>query len=241
MSKIIQALSSPGAMRAVRGTAPSNIPKPAPETPSSNGSAKELVATNELDYTPGYVPKKRAAALDRALDAVVHASGSTIAFIVIQAVLVAWAFLGIPFHGHQLWPIFISDAQAIFSYIFDSFLMRQQMNGFTESLTVAAELRSRSETNGRMLAGVLLSLDDDDIGMVRAVAHNAVEIDLRLPVENAFTKVIGWMAMALGHIAFTAVYWATIIIWIAFGPSNGWSSKSDLQCSGFRCPNIHPR
>lgn len=222
MQSILRALRSPGAMRAVSGVAPSQFP----ESPPSAGKPPTNT-TGNCPRAPGYAPKKKAGKLDRGLDLVVRASGSLVAFLLIQLLLVTWAFLGIAFHGFQLWPILISNAQAIFTYMFDSLLMRQQLNGYTESLTIAAELQSRSNTIRRMLCQVVAWLDSD-VGEVSPLAHNTSAGEEELPHEDNFTRVISRCSMALGHVAFVAVYWTCIVVWIAFGPSNGFSGKQSF-------------
>ena len=99
----------------------------------------------------GYTIDRKARLLDRWLDAVVRASGSEIVFFTILAGIFAWAFLGISFHDTLDWQVLISDIQAILSYMFDSLLMRQQLNSYDETLAAAAQLRSRALSNRRML------------------------------------------------------------------------------------------
>jgi low-affinity ferrous iron transport protein len=48
--------------------------------------------------------------------------------------------------------ILISDAQAIICCIFDSFLVRQQLNAYDEDMAVATQMQSRSNTNLQMLS-----------------------------------------------------------------------------------------
>ena len=86
----------------------------------------------------GYTVTAKKNVLDRWLDYVVRASGSQVVFFFILTALATWVFLGIPFHDLFIWQVFISDAQAILSYIFDSLLMRQQLNGYEQLQTVAA-------------------------------------------------------------------------------------------------------
>lgn len=77
--------------------------------------------TNETESVDG-LTTKQVKRLERFIDWLVRISGSKSTFIFIQICLLAWAFLGIPFSKQALWPIFISDVQAIISYIFDTLL-----------------------------------------------------------------------------------------------------------------------
>jgi low-affinity ferrous iron transport protein len=56
---------------------------------------------------------------------VVKFSGSEFVFLSIMAALLTWALMGIKFGNSENWQVVISDVQAIFTYVFDSFLMRQ--------------------------------------------------------------------------------------------------------------------
>lgn len=210
-----KALRSPGAMRDVLGTAPTQL---------HIKSDPELKTTEDLKQFPGHVLKAKPGTLDRALDWLVRASGSAPVFLCIQAVLVTWAFLGIPFHDVSLWPIAISDAQAILSYVFDSFLMRQQFNGYYESLDVAAELQSRSDSTRRMLRQVQEELGSD-IEHVITLSRGMPLVKIQLPQQDLFGRMVNWMGIVFGHILFVALYLLSILLWLGFGHYRGWDSK----------------
>ena len=78
-------------------------------------------------------------------------SGSEPVFLLVTRGILVWAFLGVRFGGQQDWQIAISDVQAIVTYIFDSFLMRQQLSDHVSLLRFAACLQSRNASNKRML------------------------------------------------------------------------------------------
>ncbi|KAF2147657.1 Low affinity iron permease [Myriangium duriaei CBS 260.36] len=217
MSAFLRVLRSPGATRDVVASATTQYPDA-----SKPGSERAVTDV------PGYTVKAKSGLLDRGLDYVVHASGSAPVFIFIQSLLLAWAFLGIPFHKTTIWPVVISDAQAIFSYIFDSFLMRQQLNGYNENLTVVAEVRSRSRSTKRMLEIVTNQLDGNVQQIARAMESQPL-IEVQLPKESFFTKCITWSANALGSILFVVFYWACIFVWLGLGPLNGWSNQWQLD------------
>ncbi|GAM91042.1 hypothetical protein ANO11243_090890 [Dothideomycetidae sp. 11243] len=214
MSAILQALRRPGATRDVIAAAPTLSCKP-----EFNGDAE----------VPGYEVKAKSGLLDRALDRVVRASGSAPVFVFIQSLLVAWAFLGIPFYNTTIWPVVISDAQAIFSYGFDSLLMRQQLNGYNENLVVVAEIRSRARSTRRMLAAIQARLGTADFQRIAASVASQPMQEVSLPKENLFTRCITWTANALGHIYFVVFFWACMIVWLALGPMNEWSNQYQLD------------
>ena len=49
-------------------------------------------------------------------------------------------------------------------------------------------------------------------------------LDVDLPEEGWVGRVTTRLADFLGHVGFWAIYWAAIIVWLAFGPTNGWSN-----------------
>lgn len=229
MSAILRALRSPGAMREVVGVAPSQMPSQKAEEKLEISVASEIpislqAAPGSIDA--GYHSKVKSGALDRGLDHIVKASGSAPVFVFIQLALLVWALLGIHFHGSYIWPIIISDAQAIFSYIFDSFLMRQQLNGYYEGLTVAAELQSRGRSVRRMLKQVHGYLRSNHIEPQAVVMQEVETVQIGMPKEDWFGRFITLLSTVVGNGLFVVFYWACIFFWLGFGPTNGWSSTS---------------
>lgn len=170
--------------------------------------------------------------LDRWLDTVVRFSGSLVVFFVIQATLLAWALLGIWFAGTMAWQMAMGNGQAIFSYVFDSLLMRQQLESHRESLVAAAQLRSRNISHARMVSALV----DKYPGWEHALQHSmgtsrgtdhAEDVDL--PAESRLGKAISSCSVWVGHLAAVALYWGAVFLWIGFGPANGWSSWWQLD------------
>lgn len=54
-------------------------------------------------------------------------------------------------------------------------------------------------------------------------------LDVDLPEEGWVGRVTTRLADFLGHVGFWAIYWAAIIVWLAFGPTNGWSNEWELE------------
>jgi low-affinity ferrous iron transport protein len=161
-----------------------------------------------------------------ALDWLVRLSGSTIMFVVVQLILLVWALLGIPYWRVVIWPIIISDAQAIFCYLFDSLLMRQQLIGRELTLGAAAQVRSRNASKARML------LDHPDLSARLAsipFADLVVVNTSVLPQESRFGKFMTTMSGIVGHVVSVGFFVVAIIIWLAFGPANQWSNQWQLD------------
>jgi low-affinity ferrous iron transport protein len=178
----------------------------------------------------GYKATEKARRLDRWLDAMVRVSGSEAVFFTILTGLLAWAFLGISF-GHDLnWQALISDIQAILSYIFDSMLMRQQMNGYDVMMTVTAELRSRNISHTRMFRSLTEKLEKDELAQLAASQDEKYDVgfERELPAENWFGRAVTAFSRVLGHVITVMLYWVCIFIWIGFGHYCGWSNEWEL-------------
>jgi low-affinity ferrous iron transport protein len=184
-----------------------------------------------VDNVTGLHTRAKKRRLDRWLDVVVRASGSGIVFSIIMLTLVVWAFLGIPFGTTLTWQALISDVQATLTYVFDSFLMRQQLNGYEEHITVAAELRSRVASNRRMVGRLSRERDKDELIRLYQSASqlDSDHFEKKLPAENIFERMATVIARIVGHIITVSLYWCCIIIWLGFGRSHQWGPTWELD------------
>ncbi|KAK9365043.1 Low affinity iron permease-domain-containing protein [Lipomyces kononenkoae] len=217
MKRFIKSISVPGAKSVTVSVAPTQR---VTMDDGSNGVEKTYVGNMER-----YDPTVRKSLFDRWLDSVVHAAGSGYVFIGVLTILLAWAFLGIKYGKSEMWQVVISDFQAIFCYIFDSFLMRQQLIGHDSLMTFAARLRSSNISNSRMLRQFI---------EIRSEKQTAIEerdanlITSEFPRVNWLGRLSNFAAGVTGHIITVAIYWIGIFVWIGFGPYCGWSNKWQL-------------
>ncbi|GIK02926.1 low-affinity Fe(2+) transport protein [Aspergillus viridinutans] len=221
MNRFMNVLSKPGAKGEIQGVAPTQF------------TEKDGLAIDKPNAT-GYAPKSKPRMLDRWLDFVVRMSGSEPVFFFILAGLLAWAMLGIKYGTTELWQVLISDVQAIVSYVFDSFLVRQQLNAYDEEMTVAAELQSRILSHRRMLAKLDLETVRKDpekqtrLTMIVAQYRNAPEFSAELPAERCFGRTVTWFSHVLGHLGTIALYWVGVFVWIGLGHLEGYSNEWQL-------------
>ncbi len=152
MDRLLRLLRAPGARHAVEVAAPTQ--KVLEGASSQEGGLEKLggdlaiiPSTNNTTYVVPPKPRR----LDRYLDQVVEWSGSQFVFFIILFALITWAFLGIPFSGFTQWTVGISDGRAIINLIFDSFLMRQQLNSYDRTMDALGVLKSRGVNCKRML------------------------------------------------------------------------------------------
>lgn len=221
-----KALSAPGRKKVVEAAAPTHLPLP---LQLDDDKLTSSVAAATSDDASGYHVDLRHNRLDRCLDVVVRWSGSGFVFGFIMSFLLGWGLAGIHYHNDINWQIAISNIQAIFSYIFDSLLMRQQLNANDEAILAAAQLRSRGLSHRRMLTKVA-SMREASVAEKTPVttAPVAVSFEMDLPAENWFGRAMTRLAFLSGHIVTISLFWAGVIIWLAFGPSNQWSNEWQL-------------
>lgn len=180
---------------------------------------------NEIENEDG-LATKQVKRLERFIDWLVRISGSKYTFIFIQIGLLTWAFLGIPFSNQALWPIFISDVQAIISYIFDTLLMRQQLTGYADELEDIAKLKSRNASKARMLHALIQ--EKPDIFTKRELNETSEVEEEEVTQEPLIERYLTKLAAFTGHIGFVGVFVLSIIVWLAFGPTNKWSNQWQL-------------
>ncbi|BFZ55234.1 hypothetical protein PYCC9005_002274 [Savitreella phatthalungensis] len=229
MTRIWDMLCAPGAQKAFSSAAPTQCPTTSVTTTSSTSEGFDEKRTSEelsVNSIKGLNLKTKARLLDRWLDAVVRASGSTTMFGSVIVGLLIWGLLGIKFHGEVDWQVFISDAQAILSYIFDSLLMRQSLNTYEDNLDVTTQLQSRMTSHIRMLDAVNTAIADGTL--VQGPPARPSDLELELPRESAFGRCVTTFSLYFGHIGTVGVYWVGVLVWLCFGPRNGWSNTWQL-------------
>jgi low-affinity ferrous iron transport protein len=219
----------PGFRKEIVAIAPTRVPV--------GRNADDTVACKEQAVAPdaraGYFPRVKARLVDRWLDAVVAWSGSWIVFSTILSGLVVWAFLGIRYHDNLQWQALISDIQAILSYVFDSFLVRQQTNAYEDLMNGAAQLRSRGITHERTLRKLVGRVKEEDLDRLVSLKDQVdpamTGFTLDLPEESWLNRIASVVSKVLGHLVTIVIYWTCIIVWLGFGPANGWSNTWQLN------------
>ncbi|KAL2130211.1 hypothetical protein VTI74DRAFT_6767 [Chaetomium olivicolor] len=221
---IFNFLATLGVKEAIEDAAPTQQVVTATSEAEEKG---KVVLVGARDNITGFVEKSKAHMLDRWLDALVRISGSEIMFTVIVLGLLAWAFLGIPFGQSAEWAVIISDVQAIVSYLFDSLLMRQQLNEYERYIRVSAMLQSRNLSHRRMLRQIARDgryvVAPDDLANLEQVQFNE-----DLPRESFIGRLSTLASKVFGHIITVGLYWVCIFIWLGFGHYCGWSDEWQL-------------
>ncbi|POY73936.1 hypothetical protein BMF94_2978 [Rhodotorula taiwanensis] len=195
---------------------------------AANGSHAAVEERRVVQIPCGILPPR--GRLDRWLDTVVHWSGSLGFFVFVTAGLVAWAALGIAGFGQNTdWNVLISDIQAIGTYILDSFLVRQQLAAHDDVLVLVGVLRSRSETVRALLRQIATQQTQAaPEGNGAGAQVDEVEIDVGLPDDTWIGKAAKRLSDVAGHLVTILIFWVGVGVWLAFGPSQGWSPQWQL-------------
>ncbi|KAL6240898.1 hypothetical protein RBB50_012157 [Rhinocladiella similis] len=207
---VFELFRKPGEKVEVRGVAPTQI------VPAGNKTQED----EERNITM-FIEKPKQRRLDRWLDKVVQVSGSQFVFLSILTALLTWALLGIKFGRNKTWQILISDAQAIICYIFDSFLVRQQLNAYDDEMAVATQMQSRSNSNLRMLSKLKDQSSQEQQAKVvsrldRSFYDNG-SIASQLPSEGRLGRFVTFVALTIGHMFTILLFWVGVFIWLAIG------------------------
>ncbi|KAL7919885.1 Low affinity iron permease [Trichoderma austrokoningii] len=212
--RIIDFFASPGAKGAIEDAAPTQYIFANPTVSEKEKSI--VIGETEQGQTAknitGYVDRVKRGRLDRCLDRAVKASGSQPVFFIMITGLLIWAFLGIPYGQFDNWAAIISDVQAIISYFFDSLLMRQQLNGYERQVRISASLRSRVQSQKRMLRHILASNRYKKPPFDEIENCHSDKFDPNLPQESWINRASNHTAAILGH-------FGTIFLYINSGTS----------------------
>lgn len=222
MGQMFKALYAPGARCAVECLAPTQV------VGSSVSQDGEGQVTVSVDNVTTFVATEKRRVLDRWLDRTVEISGSELVFFLIMGGLLTWAFMGIPFGKTTDWQVGISDAQAILNLVFDSFLMRQQLNAYDSLLEVAGCLRSRTISQKRMLRALVEGGIYEKVQPTQFQELTQTEFASELPAENWLGRISTAVSNFMGHIVTIVFFWIGIFIWIGFGQYCGWSNTWQL-------------
>ncbi|KAL1861866.1 hypothetical protein Plec18170_000689 [Paecilomyces lecythidis] len=222
MERILDSLRKPGAKGEIKATAPTQRASPRLDH-QIQGDGSDSV---------GYTVPVKARMLDRALDRVVRFSGSEAIFFVITSGLLTWALLGVRYGTSDSWQVGISDIQAILAYVFDSLLVRQELNLYEEGMEAAATLQSRLISHDRMFRRILRDSATERLEKgLSLTEERPADVDkyrVKFPSETRFGRFTTCAAHVFGHLITVSLYWAGVFIWIGIGPLYGWSSNWQL-------------
>lgn len=166
----------------------------------------------ELEQDEFYVTSP----LDTFIGYAVDVAGSIFVLAIVMALLVGWIVWGALTGATDTWQIVMQDGQSIQTYVWNSFLMRQQLDNNEKMLLLYAKLKSRSLTHKRLLEKFITN--KNEVKRHRVVETEPVElepIDFKNPsLYDKFSEIFG---KCVGSLPAVIIYWAGIFTWIGCG------------------------
>ena len=227
MINVFEVLSAPGSRKPVTKAATTQLLEPATISESGNGLG---LRTEDVSNANVYsvIDEEKPRLLDRCLDVVAAASGSSLALLTTAILILLWAFLGIPYGHSEDWQVVISDVQAVFCYIFDSLLMRQQLNSYDRSVRISATFLSRAGSIRRMLRQVRNRELAGGIPTRDIILDFDSTLSTRHCPESWIRQAISFVGHVFGHAFTLIVFWIGIFVWLGFGNYCDWSIQWQL-------------
>lgn len=149
--------------------------------------------------------------LDRMIRKAVRFTGTIYMFVFMWVILLAWIVWGALTGGPDQWQIVMQDGQSIQTYVWDTLLMRQQLDDSKGFLKTFGKLKSRSLTHKRLLR----KLSSNDRYRMMNLNENVNTLNFRS--LTWFDKLSNFASSILGSLPAVVIYWMGIFIWIGFG------------------------
>lgn len=221
-AKVVELLRQPGRKPEIKAVAPMY------HDPCVGSDTSK----DEEKGSSGFEGQVKHGKLDRWLDYVVAFSGSSLAFFGILVAVLVWCFLGIKFGTDENWQVVISDVQSLLCYIYDSFLVRHELNSYSDNMIAIAQLQSRSHSHLRMLrtlkAQQATCAQEPNVTPKGAVIVEEETAEEVIATKPLLGRIIDGAATVLGHVLTLMLFWVAVVIWLAFGPTCDWSDEWQL-------------
>lgn len=183
------------------------------------------VKTNlEVSHVLGLGMEDEIPPIDKFIQFCVDITGSMYTCLLIWAIIAVWIILGIIFKAPNNWQIIMQDGQSIQTYIWDTFLMRQQLDDTRKSLRIYGNLRSRSESLKILLAKAKSQSQANKNNLQLAAplnpeqtSNSTFELSIERKKLNWFEKLSNFISKYLGSLAAIIIYWIGVFVWIGCG------------------------
>lgn len=158
--------------------------------------------------------------LDTFIGWAVDVTASVYMLWLVIAILIAWIIWGIVSGGSDVWQIAMQDGQSIQTYVWDTFLMRQQLDDNEKFLILAGKLKSRVETIKRLIRKLQDEHPDFEVAdkieeIFDLTNHEARSVQFKK--KGWFDKCSEMVSKYLGNLYAVIIYWIGIFIWIGCG------------------------
>lgn len=153
---------------------------------------------------------KSVSPLDHFIMLAVRFTGTVYMFAFMWVLLIGWIVWGGLTGGPDQWQIVMQDGQSIQTYVWDTLLMRQQLDDSHGFLETYGRLKSRSITHKRLM-GKLGSRD------TYRMMHLGESVVVNESSLTWFDHLSNWASDWLGSLPAVVIYWVGIFIWVGFG------------------------
>lgn len=184
---------------------------------SSATTSDESLDTKELDtyeIDHEHEDQKYIPPLDRFIMLIVDAAGSVYGFALACMILIIWIVLGAVYKAPDNWQIIMQDGQSIQCYVWDTLLMRQQIDDSNNLLILNGRMKSRLATHKRIINNLhTKSIKEFHIDE----KYNDIESLIKLKSEDLFSRFSSAIAHILGSLPSVFIYWAGVFTWVGCG------------------------
>lgn len=140
----------------------------------------------------------------------VRFTGSLGMFIFMWVTIGLWFIWGVLTGYPNHWQIGMQDGQSIQTYVWDTLLMRQQLDDTEGFLNMYGKLKSRSLTHKKLLTR--LRDFDHHTNTGPNIYHTT-----QLGPLNWFDRLSNYMSTILGSLSSIVIFWLGIFVWILYG------------------------
>lgn len=175
--------------------------------------------------------------LDTLIGYAVNVTGSVYTFVFMLILLIGWIIWGGVTGAPDVWQIVMQDGQSIQTYVWDTFLMRQQMDDNEKFLIFIGKIKSRASTHKNLLKHIVnhdLTYNELNLSLEDDLNQNNFNIDEYIKFENKtlFEKACDIVSKIVGSLPAVVIYWSGIFVWIGCGDlliNNGTANEPDFQ------------
>ncbi|GMM46586.1 hypothetical protein DAPK24_031610 [Pichia kluyveri] len=182
----------------------------------------EIHKVEELENDEYYVTSP----LDTFIGYAVDVAGSIYVLIIAMSLLIGWIIWGCLTGASDTWQIVMQDGQSIQTYVWNTFLMRQQLDNDENLLLLYGKLKSRSITHKRLLTNFLSKYDINhsltqlnDFKPLNELNYNEETIDSEINFKSTsfYDKCCDCFVKIIGSLPTVTLYWIGIFVWIGCG------------------------
>lgn len=158
--------------------------------------------------------------LDEFLSRAVKFTGSLTMFWSMWLGLLAWFVWGSWSDFPNHWQIFMQDGQSIQTYVWDTLLMRQQLDDTDGFLKTYGKLKSRGLTIKRLLQDIPKEHEGEiHMDIISKLKYDLINDDHHFTLEELswFDKLSNLMSEMMGSLPSIVIFWIGIFVWLWCG------------------------